>query len=332
MTSPPESSVPSLGGWGRSNLLWLAVSLVMLVLLAVAAGVVIADTDQPLPPFLKPGSRPSPTPAGESQRTDGLRMAGSGSNLPLTRALSTAFPRDESHHPVVHASIGSGGGIRALLDGVIDIALISRPLRESEREQGLVATPYARVPIVVAAHTSVTEQGLRADQLPEIYRGTQRTWTDGSRVVVLQRERGDSSHAAVSRVLPGFDEANEASYRDSRWRVLYRDDAMREALADTLGAIGLFGQGAIPDGLPVKALAVDGVMPSPETVRDGSYPFTKDFSFVTRGAPSKEARSFIDFALGPTGRQIIEAAGGLPLDGGPMPPAPPRRPPEALPR
>jgi len=314
-TEPPEPSVPALGGWGRSNLLWLAVSLVMLVLLAAAAWVVISDTNQPLPPFLQPsGGAAGPEPAS-SRQSEGLRMAGSGSNLPLTRALSAAFPREDSQHPVVHASIGSGGGIRALLDGVIDIALISRPLREGEREQGLVATPYARVPVVVAAHGSVPNRTLLSVDLVAIYDGSQRTWSDGSRVVVLQRERGDSSHAAVARALPGFEEANEAAYRDSRWRVLYRDEAMREALADTRGAIGLFGQGAIPAGLPVRALVIDGVAPSPASVRDGSYPFTKDLAFVTRGAPSGEARAFIEFALSTEGQRIIELGGGQGLDG-----------------
>lgn len=307
--------MPALGAWGRSNVLWLAVSLSMLGLLGVAAWVVVSDTDQPLPPFLKPGGPAAPDSPATPPGSEGLRLAGSGSNLPLTRALSAAFPRSEGAHPVVHASIGSGGGVRALLDGVIDIALISRPLREGEREQGLVATPYARVPVVVAAHGSVPDHALRAEQLVSIYDGSQRTWSDGSRVVVLQRERGDSSHAAVARALPGFAEANEAAYHQSRWRVLYRDEAMREALADTRGAIGLFGQGAIPPGLPVQPLAIDGVTPDVEALRSGAYPFTKDFAFVTRGAPTGQTRAFIEFASSPRGHRIIEAAGGTALHG-----------------
>jgi ABC-type phosphate transport system substrate-binding protein len=138
--------------------------------------------------------------------------------------------------------------------------------------------------------------------------------------VVLQRERGDSSHTAVDRVIPAFAEANELAYRGSRWRVLYRDDAMRESLADTRGAIGLFGEGAIPTSLPIKALAVDGVMPSPQTVRSGAYPYHKDFAFVTRGAPQGEAAAFIAFALSPAGRRVVEANGAVPL-AGPVPSA-----------
>lgn len=307
--------MPDLDGWGRSNRLWLTVSLSMVVLLGVAAWLVAFDTDQPLPPFLRPGGKEVTEASPAVATTDGLRLAGSGSNLPMARALSAAFPRDESHHPVVHASIGSGGGVRALLDGVIDIALVSRPLREHEREQGLVATPYARVPIVVAAHASVPIDDLAREDLVALYEGRQRTWPNGARVVVLQRERGDSSHVGVSRVLPSFDDANEVAYRESRWRVLYRDDAMREALADTRGAIGLFGQGKIPEGLPIHGLTIEGVMPSPATIENGDYPFTKDFAFVTRGTPRGETAAFIEFARSPEGRRIILELGGLPLQG-----------------
>jgi len=313
--TPPPPAVPELSGWGRSNLLWLAVSLSMLALLATAAWLVVSDTDQPLPPFLRVGGLDSPTPRAAPRRGEGLRLAGSGSNLPMTRALSAAFPRDPTQHPVVHASIGSGGGVQALLDGVIDIALVSRPLRDGEAEQGLVATPYARIPVVVAAHASVPDGDLARAELLAIYEGSRREWSDGSRIVVLQRERGDSSHGALVRVLPSFEAINEGAYLESRWRVLYRDDAMREALADTRGAIGLFGQGAIPSGLGVQALAIDGVRPSPSTVASGAYPFTKDLSFVTRGPPRDESAAFIAFTRSPRGQRIIELAGGVPLDG-----------------
>lgn len=310
-----EAAVPDPSGWGRSNRLWLAVSLTMLALLAAAAWLVVSDTNEPLPPFLRSGTTRPPPPPANPNGLDGLRLAGSGSNLPMARALSAALPRDDEPHPVVHASIGSGGGVRALLDGVIDIALVSRPLKEGEREQGLVATPYARVPVMVAVHTSVPDEDITSDELVAIYEGRRTTWSDGSPIVVLQREPGDSSHTAVEAQVPGFREANEAAYADGRFRVLVRDDAMREALAETPGAVGLFGQGAIPTELPLRSLRIDGVVPSPETVEDGRYPFAKDLAFVTRGPPRGEAARFIELTLSPPGQAIIRRTGGLPLAG-----------------
>ncbi|MCA9709884.1 MAG: hypothetical protein KDK70_28860, partial [Myxococcales bacterium] len=56
----PEPTVPALGGWERTNLMWPAVSLAMLGMLAAAAWVVVSDADQPLPPFLQPGGAAAP--------------------------------------------------------------------------------------------------------------------------------------------------------------------------------------------------------------------------------------------------------------------------------
>lgn len=325
MAPPPprfEAAAIDPSGWGSPHRLWLAVSVCMMALLGAAAWLVISDAEQPLPPFLRAGSGGEATPGPTPRATSELRLAGSGSNLPMTRALSAAFPRDQLRPPVVHASIGSGGGVRALLDGVIDIALVSRPLREGEREQGLVVTPYARVPVAVAVHASVPDRALDPAELVEIFAGRHTTWSDGSPVVVLQREQGDSSHTAVGRVLADFEAVNEAAYREGRWRVLVRDDLMREALAETPGAVGLYGQGALPAGLPIEAMAVDGVQPSPETIEGGRYPYAKDLAFVTRGPPRGQAAAFIEFTRSEAGRRIIRRAGGLPL---------PLRPPAAAP-
>jgi phosphate transport system substrate-binding protein len=221
----------------------------------------------------------------------------------------------------VHISIGSGGGIRALLDGAIDIALVSRPLKPEERAQGLVAVPYARAPVIVAVHVSVPEQDLARDKLPAIYAGDVATWDDGTPVVVLQREQGDSSHAAVARVLPQFARVDADDYQNRRWRVLYNDAALDEALASTEGGIGLVGSGRIDPSLAIRALAVDGVEPSVERLADGAYPFSKDLSFVTRGEPDARALAFIRYVMSPAGQEIVREHGCLPL-GGSGPPAP----------
>lgn len=296
------------------NTAWLAVlGAVAIVLVAVAIVVLGADPG-PRPPFL---DRPHEARAPGVQRPEQgvLALAGSGSNLPVTRALVSEFVTEDGTRAVVYPSIGSGGGVRALLDGVVDVALVSRPLKERERALGLVAIPYARVPVVVAVHADVPDEEIDTPGLVAVYAGHRGTWSDGSRVTVLQRERGDSSHSSVARIVPGFAETNDEAYRDSRWRVLYHDDAMTDALDSTPGAVGLFGQGAVPRGRSLRPLRVDGVMPTPQTVESGAYPFHKDLSFVTVGEPSHHALELIEFARSPAGGAILRDMGALPLLG-----------------
>jgi phosphate transport system substrate-binding protein len=296
-----------------SRLPWLGVLTVLLALVIGGMSIVLGLDDGPVPPFLQSGAS-SEHDASLGRRNDGvMRITGSGSNLPTARALARAFSEDGRPRPVVHPSIGSGGGIRALLDGVIDVALISRPLAPSEREQGLVSVPYARMPVVVAVNGEVPDRELAARDLIDIFAGERRMWSDGSRIVVLQREQGDSSHAAVAAALPGFAEVNELAYREGRWRVLYHDAAIRDALASTEGSLGLHGSGDLPDDARFRALVIDGVAPSVENVASGAYPFTKELAFVTRGTPKGVAAELIELAHSPRGHELILEHGAVPL-------------------
>jgi phosphate transport system substrate-binding protein len=276
----------------------------------------------PEPPFLErergavveaePAPRTAPKPGSL------LRLAGSGSNLPMTRALADEFLSKRPWLRVrVHESIGSGGGVRAVYDRSIDIGLISRPLSPEERTRGLVVIPYARVAVVVAANPTVPIRGISAAELLALYDGRAQFWSDGSAVVVFQRERGDSSHVAAHAVIPGFAEVDRHAWDTRRWSVLYHDRAMQEALVSTPGSIGLFDQGlAVTQDLPLVVLAYEGRQPTTAAVRSGDYPLTKDLSFVIVDDDGDDplAREFIAFVFSADGQRVIRESGYIPLE------------------
>lgn len=292
----------------RHWLPWIAV-LAVLGLVVVWAVLEVRDVGRDArPPFLV-GEVQAATPV---RAEDGrVHVAGSGSCIPMARMLAGAFIQQGDVAPEVHASIGSGGGLRALRDGAIDLALVSRPLRPAEEADGLVYTPFARIPVVVAAGLDVPDRSLTEAQLEALFGGVQTQWSDGSTVVLLLREEGDSSHRVVGSVLPGFAEATGRSRADGR-RVLYQDGAMQVALANTPGALGLHGNGVDASLAGFRALAVDGVEPTGANVESGRYPFVKELAFVTQGPPSGEAAAFVSFALSSQGRALIRMRGGVP--------------------
>ena len=116
-------------------------------------------------------------------------------------------------------------------------------------------------------------------------------------------------------MLPEFARIDAEAHQAARWRVLYNDAAMDEALASTEGGIGLLGSGRIEPSLAIRALEIDDVEPTVEHLEDGSYPFSKDLAFVTLGEPDDRAVQFIRFALSPAGREIVRARGCMPLGG-----------------
>ncbi len=248
------------------------------------------------------------------ERPDGphLHIAGSGSCVPLARMLAgTAMPQLDVAAEV-HASIGSGGGLRALRDGAIDVALVSRPLREDEEREGFVYTPFARIPVVVAAGLDVPDRSVTTERLEALFGGVEDRWSNGAKVVVLLREAGDSSHRVVDAAAPGFVEATDRSRDLGTVRVLYHDGAMQVALANTPGALGLHGNGVDPSLAGFRSLAVEGVEPTGTNVESGQYPFVKELAFVTDGEPSEGAKRFIDFALSPQGRALLRVRGAVP--------------------
>lgn len=263
------------------------------------------------PAFLTTEVVPNPPP----RRTDDrLHIAGSGSCIPLTRMLAGTAIQRLDVAPEVHASIGSSGGLRALQDGAIDLAVVSRQLRPAEEAAGFVYTPFARIPVVVAAGLDVPERGLTLDELEALFEGRRTEWSDGSTVVVLLREAGDSSHRVVENVIPDFARVAELARASGEMRVLYHDSEMQVALANTPGAVGLHGNGVDASLAGFRALAVEGVSPTMASVESGEYPFIKELAFVTLGQPSGDAKAFIDFTLSTEGRAILRIRGGVPPD------------------
>ncbi len=296
------------------KILWLLFAASLLAAGGTCLWTVSVVAGSPRPQFL--AVREAEAGAGTNALApDELALAGSGSNLPLTRLLLDSF---SAGHPefkaVLHESIGSSGGIRAARDGAISLGLISRPLKGEERDWGLVVVPYARVAVVLAAHHGVPARVVNGAELLDLYRGRWPRWSDGQRVTVLQREPGDSSHAAVESVLHGFREVNVEAYRASRWRVLFSDQTMLRALQDTSGAVGLTDTGLIALEMPgLKILPLEGMTPSHSGLADGSYPYAKNLALVAPRHASPAAASFLEFVRSAEGRRIIAGAGYLPL-------------------
>ena len=246
-----------------------------------------------------------------------LIFAGSGSNLPIIRLLVKEFRQSHPEIKIdVPASIGSGGAIQAAADGAIAIGLTSRPLMEKEKKLGLEVVPYARTATVIAAHPSVADDGITTEELVQIYKGTLSRWRDGQEIIVLTRERGESSILVLEQEIPGFKEAYAESQQASHWTTLYKDEEMNHVLAKTPYAIGISELGEITaERLPVKVLKINGVSPTPENISSGSYTLVKPLSFVfLKDKLTAEAKAFMDFAQSSEGQKIVRANGYLPVE------------------
>ncbi len=271
------------------------VSVVLVIGALITSAVLIMDAHGGGAPALR-----SPQPAANATKQARLVIAGSGTTVPIVRRLVEAY---RAKHPsadvIVHDSIGSTGAVRAVSDGVIHLGLLSRPLRDNEGNQ-LSTKPFARVKLVMATHPSVREASLSRSDLVMIYNRERVRWTGGQKIVVIQRERGDSGHRALARAIPELGHANERAWRQGWFRVVYSDRAMEAALLATAGAVGVADAGAIAvQRLPLRTYPLEGLH--------------KQLAFVWRNQPSAAARAFFAFVDSDEGRAVLTAAGYEPV-------------------
>jgi phosphate transport system substrate-binding protein len=232
------------------------------------------------------------------RRPPGLIVAGSGACLALARELASRF--DASHpgsRTAIPGSIGTGGAVRAVRDGAVDVGLASRLLSASERSLGIREHPITRTALVIVAHPGVPAKNLDVADLADLYSGRRTEWSDGTRVVPLLREPGDSGEHLLVSTFPELEGAFEEARRKDRGLICYTDQEMRDALLEIPGAVGFLDLGTIRlERLALKPMALNGVDPGRDTVVSGRYPLVRTLSFLTNGPPIGTAREFIEFA------------------------------------
>ena len=134
---------------------------------------------------------------------DEIKIGGTGAGLGTMRLLADAFARQVPEVNVsVPPSLGSSGGIRAVVGGALDIAVSSRPLKEDERKLGATEIEYGRTPFVFAVASKSKVTAITNGQLADIYAGRLVNWPDGTRIRLVLRPAGESDTAQVKSMSP----------------------------------------------------------------------------------------------------------------------------------
>ena len=249
--------------------------------------------------------------AHADQKTDKLIIAGSGSNIAVTRKLAATFCVERKLNMEIPNSIGSGGGITGVANGSINLGLTSRSLTEEERKNGLKELPYARSGLVVAAGAAVPDDNVSYEDLVKIYRGEKSTWSNGETITVFMMYEKDSTNEVLMQKIPGFKEVLLEALQENRWRLFYNQQAQEQALKQTPSAIGFINMSGDVQGM--KVLKVEGIMPSEQTVLDGSYALFKDLNYVYKEPLDPAIQAFVEFAFSQPGREIIIENKCIPL-------------------
>src|SRR5438105_1840628 len=109
---------------------------------------------------------------------ESLTVVGTGDGLDMLRSVAAVYRAERGREVILPASIGSGGGIAAVASGSERLARVARPLKQTERDAGLVAVPIAKLPtaIIVNPNTGVT--ALTSEQVASIFSGSITEWSE----------------------------------------------------------------------------------------------------------------------------------------------------------
>lgn len=253
--------------------------------------------------------------AAPSSGNNHLLIAGSGTNISITRLLAREFMRIHPEIVIeIPESIGSSSAIQAVSNGAIPIALISRPLREKEKSFGLTLLQYARTVQVIGVHPGVPDDGITYENLVDIYRGTKNRWSNGKEIIVLTREPDEGSIAMLKDEIYGFAEVYDASQKAGRWTTIQKAQSMNATLAKTPHAIGITDLGTvIIERLAIKPLKINGVAPSLQNVQNGKYRLARNLYLAYRKERlSGPAKLFLEFMQSKSAGKIMKANGIAP--------------------
>lgn len=223
-------------------------------------------------------------------------------------ALGESFMSANSGVTFTYNPTGSGSGIKAVQEGRCDIGLSSRSLKDEEKAAGLKETvlAYDGIAVIVSPENPVSDLDIAT--IAKIYTGEITNWKDvggaDSEIVVIGREAGSGTRDGFESVTGTKDACKYRQELTSTGDVI-------TSVAQNPNAIGYASLASVKDS--VKALSVGGVVPTEDTVRDGSYAIQRPFVLVTRegDALSETAQKFFDYVTSGEAADIIAAAGAV---------------------
>ncbi len=243
-----------------------------------------------------------------------ITVGGTGSALGTLQRMGKAYM---ALHPEIKVtilpSLGSGGGIKAVIRGSIDIGLSGRALKDSEKEKA-VAVEFAQCPfvLVVPEKNPVSEMSL--EQLARIYSGETDSWPDGTPLRLIMRPERESEVDFLKSLGPEMERAVPLAYKRQGMIVALTDQEAADKVGEIPGAFGISTLcQVVSEARPLKIVSLDGVQPTLDLVENGRYPYVRLFRLVTPLQPAPHVQEFIRFILSETGAGILKTNGSLPV-------------------
>jgi phosphate transport system substrate-binding protein len=246
-----------------------------------------------------------------------LTIPGAGPPEAGLRALAAEFTKLNPAGSIdIPKSIGIAGGLRVLQAGEFDVVRLARRLTDEElRAGGFNQLVYASDAVVFAAGRDVPVDKLNEAQVLGLFSGKLDDWEavggKSAPVLVFYREPSEIAHQGIKRQVPAFATLSFAPMA----KLANSDSDMVEGLSRYRHALGWLPLSAVrASGGQIKALAFNGVAPTPENLAAGRYRIVVEHVLVYRDKKlSDEARRFLAFVGSDAAAQVLRGLNLQPL-------------------
>jgi phosphate transport system substrate-binding protein len=247
---------------------------------------------------------------GESRRASSrpITIKGSDTMVILGQRFAEDYMRQNQGTVIQVNGGGSGTGIAALINGTVDLAQSSRPMKPAEKESAeknrgakLIETPVALDALAVFVHGSNRVRELSIEQIASVYTGKVTNWSqlggENRTIVIYGREN------------------NSGTYEYFREHVLGKAAVINAVGRDVNG----IGYGGIAYATDIRTVGVKAgpaspaVEPTEEHVADGTYPISRNLYFYWFEGSRPEIQQFVEWAVSPAGQAVVENVGYYPL-------------------
>jgi phosphate transport system substrate-binding protein len=250
-------------------------------------------------------------------RAETLQIDGSTTVGPIADAFAEYFMRTNPGLEITVKKTGSGDGAAALIDSRCNIATMSRFMKDKEFKAAVdhnvfpVAHAIAMDGVCIIVHPSNTITALTSARVRDIYAGKTKNWKEiggpDAEIVIVSRDTSSGTYETFNeKIMEKVELAKNVEYVNSNPQCHAR-------VKTTAGAISYVGLGFID--ADVKALKIDGIQPTKQTIANGTYPVARPLFLFTNNYPKPGSMvfKFCTFYLTEKGQEIIEAKGFVPV-------------------
>ena len=268
-------------------------------------------------------------------REDLLRLDGATALYPVYAGFVQAvYPQGE--YPLYdntsegYGSVTCSGTVNAyerLITGRTDLIFAAAPSQEQlemarRAAKELHLTPIGREAFVFFVNSRNPVEGLTVEQIQGIYTGQITNWNQvggkNQPIRPFQRLKNSGSQSALLRLMDGLPLIEpEKEDRVGGMGGIIQQVASYRNYKNSIGFSFRFYASEMAANDQIRLLALDGVSPTKESIRDGSYPISDSFFAITAapiGAPdpresNPNLNAFLDWILSEQGQQIVEDSG-----------------------